>query len=58
MGNKSFADKKAVLAKHGSGLQMTKEITKKHHWRPDDIRKRSGVMVERIIKTWPGPLEG
>lgn len=58
MGNKSFADKKAVLAKHGSGLQMTKEITKKHHWRPDDIRKRSAVMVERIIKTWPGPLEG
>ena len=58
MGNKSFADKKAVLAKHGSGLQMAKEITKKHHWRPDDIRKRSAVMVERIIKTWPGPLEG
>lgn len=57
MGNKSFADKKAILAKHGSGLQMTKEITKKHHWRPDDIRKRSAVMVERIIKTWPGPLE-
>ncbi len=57
MGNKSFADKKAILAKHGSGLQMTKEITKKHHWRPDDIRRRSDVMVERIIKTWPGPLE-
>ena len=57
MGNKSFADKKAILAKHGSGLQMTKEITKKHNWRPDDIRKRSAVMVERIIKTWPGPLE-
>ena len=56
MGNKSFADKKAILAKYGSGLQMTKEITKKHHWRPDDIRKRSAVMVERIVKTWPGPL--
>jgi hypothetical protein len=56
MGNKSFAEKKAILAKYGSGLQMTKEITKKHRWRPEDIRKRSVVMVERIIKTWPGPI--
>lgn len=56
MGNKSFSEKKAILAKYGSGLQMTKEITKKHRWRPEDIRKRSAVMVERIIKTWPGPI--
>lgn len=56
MSNKSFVEKKKVLIKHGSGLAMTKEITKKHHWDPDAIRARSTLMVERIIKNWPGPL--
>jgi hypothetical protein len=53
MSNKSFQDKKRVLAR--SGLQMTKDITKKHVWGPEDIRTRSNIMVERIIKNWPGP---
>lgn len=56
MSNKSFAEKKALLAKWGSGLKITQEITRKRHWGPADIRRRSDAMVDRIIKTWPGPL--
>ena len=56
MSNKSFEEKKQVLAKYGSGLQMTKEITGKHFWASSDIRARSMRMVERIIKNWPGPI--
>lgn len=56
MSNKSFQEKKAILAKHGSGLQMTREITRKHGWRPADVEARSMLMVQRIIKNWRGPI--
>ena len=55
LSNKSFDDKKRTLKKHGSGLKLTGEITKKAHWGPVEIRARSRLMVDRIIKTWPGP---
>lgn len=58
MSNKPFAEKKQLLRKYGSGLQMTKDITRKHLWNPADIRARGSEMVERIIKSWPGPLSG
>lgn len=56
MSNKSFADKKQILHRLGSGMHLTKEITKKHHWGPGDIRARSQLMADRIIANWPGPI--
>jgi hypothetical protein len=56
MSNKSFEDKKKILAKYGSGLKMTQEVKGKKYWGPKEIRKRSDLMVERIIKAWPGPV--
>jgi hypothetical protein len=56
MSNNSFAAKKQHLKARGTGLQLTAEITKKHHWRPADIQARSDLMGARIIKSWPGPL--
>jgi hypothetical protein len=56
MSNAAFAAKKEQLKKRGTGLKLTAEITKKHYWRPADIRARSDLMVDRIIRIWPGPL--
>lgn len=58
MSDKSFADKKAVLRKMGSGMQLTSEVVNKHHWGPHEIRDRSSTMAERIITIWPGPMNG
>jgi hypothetical protein len=57
MSNRSFLEKKKILAKHGSGLKMTGEITRKKYWGPKEIRKRSTDMGERIIRGWPGPIK-
>ncbi len=56
MKNKSFAEKKKILADWGSNLQLTREITRLHIWSPTKIENRSKLMVERIIHNWPGPL--
>lgn len=56
MSNAAFAEKKAQLKKRGTGLVLTSEITKKHHWRGPDNTVRSELMVGRIIRSWPGPL--
>lgn len=56
MSNNSFFEKKEYLRSNGSGLKLTSEITRKHNWRPDDIRVRGDRMVARIIKNWPGPV--
>lgn len=56
LSNRSFNAKKAVLKERGSGLKLTSEIISKNQWGPDEIRKRSKLMVERIIINWPGPL--
>jgi len=54
--NHPFAEKKAILKARGSGMKLTAEITSKDHWGADEIRKRGKLMVERIIKNWPGPI--
>ncbi len=56
MSNKSFTEKKGLLKKHGTGIQMTHEVTSKRHWGPEEIRARSHTMVKRIIANWPGPV--
>jgi len=57
LSNKPFAEKKGVLKARGGGkIELTKQVTSKHHWRPEAIRSRSPALVEDIIQNWPGPL--
>lgn len=56
LSNRSFTEKKRMLRKYGTGIQMTHEITNERHWGPNEIRARSKRMIERIIDNWPGPL--
>ena len=58
LSNNSFTDKKRMLRKYGTGIQMTHEVTSKRHWGPDEIRTRSHRMVKMIVANWPGPVVG
>lgn len=57
LSDKSFGDKKAIIHKYGSNLKMNKDVTPSHHWDATKIQWRSKLMVERIIKNWPGPAD-
>ena len=55
MGNKPFSEKRLEFAK--SGLRLNSIPASAEHWGPDEIRSRARTIADRIINTWPGPVE-
>ncbi len=55
MGNKAFAEKRAVFA--NSGLAMNHAIASHEVWGPEEILARADGLAERAIALWPGPVE-
>lgn len=51
----SFADKRSRIAKKGTGLVITQQITRQKTWTPAKIRARSKTLIATIIEEWPGP---
>lgn len=55
LSDRSFANKRSRIAKKGTGLVITQQITRQKTWTPTKIRARSRTLIATIIKEWPGP---
>lgn len=55
LGNKAFNDKKQEYAR--TGIRLSADLLNYEEWGPQQIRERSAALAERIIQTWPGPVE-
>ena len=55
LGTKSFPDKKAEYAKHGSHIELNNYILKQDQWTEAEITERAKLLTERFIEIWPRP---
>ena len=57
LGAKSFAEKKAEYAKHGTGshLELNTFVLAQAKWTEKEITERAQMLIERFIEIWPRP---
>ena len=55
LGAKSFEDKKAEYAKHGSNLEINKFVLEQEQWTEAEIKERARQLTARFIEIWPRP---
>lgn len=55
LSNNSFADKRDLLKT--SGLAMNQEIAAQSQWARTQILTRATSLADRVIQTWPGPVD-
>lgn len=55
LGTKSFDEKKAEYAKHGSHLELNKYILAQERWTEAEITERAEQLTARFIEIWPRP---
>lgn len=57
LGAKSFTDKKAEYAKHGTGshLELNAFVLAQDQWTEKEIIERAEMLIERFIEIWPRP---
>ena len=55
LGAKSFDDKKAEYAKHGSNLELNKFVLEQEQWTEAEIAERAKQLAARFIDIWPRP---
>ena len=55
LGAKSFEDKKAEYAKHGSHLELNKYVLEQDQWTEAEIKERAKLLINRFIEIWPRP---
>lgn len=55
LGAKSFEDKKAEYAKHGSNLELNKFVLEQDQWTATEIQERANQLIVHFISIWPRP---
>ena len=57
LGTKSFQEKKAEYAKHGTGshLELNAFVLAQDKWTEQEITERAQMLIERFIQIWPRP---
>jgi alkylated DNA nucleotide flippase Atl1 len=56
LSNRPFDEKRSLLRQ--SGLKMNQDIAANERWGQKEIEARAASLAARIIRRWPGPLEG